>query len=111
MIALGVAHRAADMDCSSRRGRVFWFVLAHLATFVIDLATARRRSDRDQTLEIVLLRQQLRLLQRHCPRPGRLARAEKLTLAVLIATLARLTAGPRHRLDRYLLLFKPDTIL
>jgi transposase InsO family protein len=34
-----------------------------------------------------------------------------LTLAVLTVALGRLTAGPRSQLDRYLLLFKPDTIL
>jgi hypothetical protein len=45
------------------------------------------------------------------PRPPRLTRGEKLTLAVLAAALARLTADPRGRLDQYLLLFKPDTIL
>jgi hypothetical protein len=79
---------------------VFWFVLAHLATFLIDLATAGRRGDRDQTLETVLLWQQVRLLQRQRPRPPRLTRAEKLTLAVPTAALAR-----------SMLLFKPDTIL
>ena len=53
----------------------------------------------------------MRLLQRQRPRPPRLTRGEKLTLAVLAAALARLTTGPRSRLDRYLLLFQPDTIL
>ena len=86
-------------------------MLAHLATLLIDLAIAGRRGDRDQALEIVLLRQQVRLLQRRRPRPLRLTRAEKLTLAVLTAALARLADGPRHQLDRCVLLFKPDTIL
>ncbi len=58
-----------------------------------------------------MLRHQLRLAQRQRPRPPRLTRGEKLTLAVLAAALARLTAGPRSQLDQYLLLFKPDTIL
>ena len=59
-----------------------------------------RRSDRDKDLQILVLRHQLRLLQRQRPRPPRLTRGEKLTLAVLAAALARLTAGPRARLDR-----------
>jgi putative transposase len=58
-----------------------------------------------------VLRQQVRLLQRQRQRPPRLTRGEQLTLAVLTAALARLTAGPRHQLDQYLLLFTPDTIL
>ncbi len=90
---------------------MFWFMLAHLATFIIDLAIAGRRGDCDQALEIVLLRQQVRLLQRQRPRPPRLTRAEKLTLAVLTAALVRLVGGPRRQLDRCVLLFKPDTIL
>ena len=62
-------------------------------------------------MEILLLRHQLRLLQRQRPRSPRLSRWEKLTLAVLTAKVARLTAGPRTRLERVLLLFKPDTVL
>src|SRR5262245_38059473 len=72
--------------------------------FLIDLATAGRRGDRDQALELVLLRRQR-------PRPPRITRAEKLTLAVLTAALARLAGGPRRQLERCVLLFKPDTIL
>src|SRR5439155_11731775 len=45
------------------------------------------------------------------PRPPRLTRGEKLTLAVLTAALARLATGPRSQLDQWVLLFKPDTIL
>jgi len=90
---------------------VFWFVLAHFVAFFVDLAVGTRRGDRDKDLQILVLRHQVRLLQRRCPRPPRLTRGEKLTLAVLAAALARLTTGPRHQLDQYLLLFKPDTIL
>ncbi len=61
--------------------------------------------------QILVLRHQVRLLQRQQSRPPRLTRGEKLTLAVLTAALARRTAGPRHQLDRYVLLFKPDTVL
>ena len=88
-----------------------WFVLAHLVAFLVDLALGTRRHDRDKDLQILVLRHQLRLAQRQRPRPPRLTRGEQLTLAVLTAALARLTAGPRRQLDRYLLLCKPDTIL
>ena len=90
---------------------MFWFVLAHFVAFLVDLAVGTRQRDRDKDLQILVLRHQVRLLQRQRPRPPRLTRGEKLTLAVLAAALARLTAGPRHQLDQYLLLFKPDTIL
>jgi len=90
---------------------VVWFVLAHVVAFLVDLATGMRLGDRDKDLQILVLRHQVRLLQRQRPRPPRLTRGEKLTLAVLAAALARLAVGSRHQLDQYLLLFKPDTIL
>jgi transposase InsO family protein len=98
-------------DGQFRRGRVFWFVLAHLVAFLVELTLGGWRRDRDKELQILVLRQQVRLLQRQRPRPPRLTRSEKLTLAVLTAALARLTLGSRQQLDQYLLLFKPDTIL
>jgi len=90
---------------------VFWFVLTHFVAFLVDLVVGTRPGDRDKDLQILVLRHQVRLLQRQRPRPLRLTRGEKVALAVLTAALARLTAGPRGQLDQYLLLFKPDTIL
>src|SRR5439155_2594571 len=95
----------------NEEGRVFWFVLAHFVAFLVDLVLGTRPGSREKDLQILVLRHQVRLLQRQRPRPPRLTRGEKLTLAVLTTALARLTAGPRHQLDQYLLLFKPDTIL
>ncbi len=89
---------------------MFWFLLTHAVAFLVDLVTALRRTDRDKDLQILLLQHQVRLLQRQRP-PPRLTRAEKLTLAVLTSKLARLTAGPRSTLERYVLLCKPDTVL
>ncbi len=94
-----------------KEGRVFWFVLTHFVAFLVDLVVGTRPGNRDKDLQILVLRHQLRLAQRQRPRPPRLTRGEKLTLAVLTGALARRTAGPRRQLDQYLLLFKPDTIL
>src|SRR5215217_9078524 len=90
---------------------MIWFVLLHLLEFVVDLLTARRRADHDKDLHILLLQQQVRVLQRQRPQPPRLTRWEKLTLAVLTRKLAHLTAGPRSKLEQYVLLVKPDTVL
>jgi len=90
---------------------LFWFVLGHLIAFLVDLVLGARQGDHDKDLQILVLRHQLRLAQRQRPRPPRLTRGEKLTLAVLTVALARLTIGPRRQLDQYVLLFKPDTIL
>ncbi len=96
---------------SKEEGRVFWFVLTHFVAFFVDLVVGTRPRNHDKDLQILVLRHQARLLQRQRPRPPRLTRGEKLTLAVLTTALARLTAGPRCQLDQYLLLCKPETIL
>jgi hypothetical protein len=54
---------------------VVWFVLAHVVSFVVDLVLAAvRRPDRDKDLAILLLRHQLRLVERRQARPPRLSR-------------------------------------
>ena len=90
---------------------MLWLVLAHVASFVVDLLVVRERDDRDKNPEILLLRHQVRLLQRHQSQPPRPFRWEKLILAVLAAKLAHLTTSPGRRLDQLVLLFKPETVL
>ena len=46
---------------------MFWFVLAHLVAFFVDLAIGRWRNDRDKDLQILVLRHQVLLLQRQRP--------------------------------------------
>src|SRR3954464_13839934 len=88
-----------------------WFVLMHLAGLIVDLIGGAHGEAEEKDLQIALLRHQVRLLQRRSPRPPRLARWEKLTLAVLTAKLSRLTAAPQTRLARAVLLVRPETVL
>jgi putative transposase len=87
-----------------------WLILGHLVAFLVDLSAGGRRATAEKDLEIVLLRHQLRILQRQAGRPPRLARWEQLTLAVLVTKLARLVAR-RSELRRSLVLFQPETVL
>lgn len=88
-----------------------WSILTHLAGFLVDRVVGQRRAEQAKDLEIALLRHQLRLAQRRARRPPRLARWEKLTLAVLVAKLSRSTSGPPGRLARAVLLVQPETVL
>src|SRR5690242_5612593 len=90
---------------------MLWAILTHLTGFVVDLVVGARCAARAKDLEIALLRHQLRLLQRHAGRPPSLSRWEKLTLAVLAASLGRQVAGSRSRLARAVLLVRPETVL
>ncbi len=85
-----------------------WFVLMHLAGLIVDLNGGAHEESEEKDLQIALLRHQVRLLQRRLPRPPRLSRWEKLTLAALTARLARLT--DRMQLAQVLLLVRPETV-
>ena len=49
--------------------KMVWSVVAQLLALLVDLTTARRWPDGEQGLEILLLRHQLRVLERRQPRP------------------------------------------
>jgi putative transposase len=79
-----------------------FLVLHVVCSFLLDLLHALRRSDHDQTIEVVLLRQQLRLYERQAKQP-RPSRWEKVVLATLAARLPNLS--------RVCLVFTPATLL
>ncbi len=91
--------------------RMFYFLLAHFFSCLLDLIPRANRSDHQKDLEILLLRQQLLILQRHHPKPPHISRWEKLGLAILAAKLTGLGRGAKTKLNQVLLLFKPDTVL
>ena len=80
------------------------FLVVHLVlTFFLDLIQTLIRSDQDQAVDILLLRQQLRIALRQAPPAPRLSRWEKVTLAAL---------GARCRdLADALVLVQPATVL
>jgi len=85
--------------------------LARILSALLALRTGLRRAERDKDVEILLLRYQLRMLQRrlnHKPRPSR---REKLVLAALVAKLKRLKRGTDRAWGQSLLLFTPATVL
>src|ERR687885_273174 len=91
--------------------QMVWFLLAQVLAILVDLLAMGRRSADEKDLEIVLLSHQLRLLQRRQPAAPRLARWEKLPLAVLAAKLAGAVAGGKGRLRRSMLVVRPETVL
>jgi len=90
---------------------MLYLILANLVSLLLDLFAIHRRSEQHKDLEILLLRQQLRILQRQHLHMPRVSRTEKVALAVLAAKLAGLGCGAKATLNQALLLFKPDTVL
>jgi len=85
---------------------MIWSFLAQLLWLCLDVVGVFWQSERHRAVEVILLRQQWRILERKQRRPPRISRWEKLTLAVLAARLKG-----RGRLNVVLLLFKPETVL
>jgi putative transposase len=90
---------------------MLYHVLAQLVSLLFDLFTTRCSSEQQKDLEILLLHQQLRILQRHHPTTPHISRWEKLGLAILAAKFTGLGRGAKTKLNQVLLLFKPDTVL
>jgi hypothetical protein len=53
---------------------MFFFVLAHVFSLLLELTCLHRRVDYAKDIEILLLRQQLRMLQRKHPHAPRISR-------------------------------------
>jgi putative transposase len=90
---------------------MIFLLIAQLVSLFLDLFAISRRSEHHKDLQILLLWQQLRILQRHNPQKPRISRLEKLTLAILAAKLSSLKRKGRDHLNQISLLFKPDTLL
>src|SRR5258707_4090587 len=85
-------------------GLMIWSILAKLFWLGLDVLGVFRQSERQQAVEVILLRQQLRILERKQGRPPRISRWEKLTLAVLAAGVKG-----RGHFNQVMLLFKTCT--
>ena len=90
---------------------MFFRIFAHLFSTLLDLLGLFTQLGHEKDLEILLLRQQLRLLQRTQPRPPRLSWWDKLPLPLLAAKLVQKAKFSRVRLSHSLLLFTPETVL
>jgi hypothetical protein len=87
------------------------YMLVQVFRLLLDLLATRSLSDQQKDLEILMLRHQLRILQRRLSRSPRVSHWEKGILAVLAAQFRSLTDSTGKRLDEAILLFKPDTVL
>jgi putative transposase len=90
---------------------MLYFVFAQLLSFMLDLFTTSLISDHEKDVQILVLRQQIRILQRKRAQPPRISRWEKCILATLTVQLKELAKCTGKRLDETILLFKPDTVL
>jgi hypothetical protein len=85
-----------------------WYAVSVLLTLLLDVFSGRSHQA-DKDLEILALKQQLRILEHKLGHQPRLSRWEKCVLAVVVVKLLHQTGKARQHLAS-LLLFKPETV-
>ncbi|MBN1122296.1 MAG: hypothetical protein JXJ17_14555 [Anaerolineae bacterium] len=90
---------------------MFYSIVAHLLGCLVDLLTAKRMSANEKDLEIALLRQQLRIVERRQERGPHVPRWQKVPLAVLAHRLKARSQQSKEKLETTALLFRPATPL
>ena len=88
-----------------------WSLIAQVVKIFLDVVSLRLIADATKDLELLVLRQQLRILERRVGKPVRPSRAEKLLLAVTALQIKERAQAGRQRFKDSLLLFKPATVL
>jgi putative transposase len=88
-----------------------WFILAQLFSTLVQLIHLSRMSDQEKDLELMILRTQLDMAERQLHKPVRPTRAEKMTLAVLVARLKGYSGRPAREIRSLVRLFQPETVL
>ncbi len=88
---------------------MFFRMVTFVWAFVLDLAALSRMADSEKDLEILLLRQQLRIVERRQQRGPQIPRWQKVPLAVLAVRLKGKATHARAALEASVRLFKPET--
>ncbi len=88
----------------------FW-LLRHILSLFLDIFSLFGASNNNKDLEIIILRQPVRIPQRKAKSPPRISTSEKILLSTIASKLIQSATYTRNRLNNVLLLFKPDTVL
>jgi hypothetical protein len=90
---------------------MFFRVMLFVWQFVLDLVAVMRLTEDEKDLEILLLRQQLRIVERKQERGPQIPRWQKVPLAALVVRLKDRASNGREALAESVRLFKPDTVI
>jgi hypothetical protein len=86
-------------------------LLMSLFSIFFDLLAILRISKSEKDLEILILRQQVRILQDKTKTPLRISDPEQMVLATLLDMYCRFKDGARQHRNQVKLIFKPDIVL
>jgi len=89
---------------------IFTVLMSFISLF-LDLLAILGDAECDKDMEIIILRQQVRILQRKLKASPRITDPERIILAALMDKFTRFSDGARQHLNQVMLIFKPDTVL
>jgi transposase len=90
---------------------MFFQVILFVWAFVLDVTAVSRLTDDEKDLELLLLRQQLRIVERKQSRGPQIPRWQKVPLAALAMRLKQRAHPSQQALAESLRLFKPATVI
>ena len=90
---------------------MFYAIVTTFFAYLVDLWTAKWMSEDEKDLEIALLRQQLRIVERRQERGPHIAYWQKVPLAVLAHRLKQNSHQAKEKLEATILLFRPATLI
>jgi hypothetical protein len=82
---------------------VFWSLM-HILPLFLDIIAVLGVTKSHINLEIIILRQQVRILQRKVKSPGRISDPERIILVSLIDKFGHSTKDARHHLNQVMLI-------
>jgi putative transposase len=82
-----------------------------LFSIFFDPLAILRFSKSDKDLEIIILRQKVRILQRKTKTLPRISDSERMLLATLLGKYCKFKDGARQHLQQVMLIFKPEAVL
>jgi len=85
--------------------------LMHILSLFLDIIAVLGVTNGDNNLEIIILRQQVRIFKRKVKSAPRISDPVRITLATLTDKFSHSTKDARHPLHQVMLIFKPDTVL
>ena len=101
----------SSLDLESGEVSMVYWSFKHILTFFLDIFTIMGVINSDKDLEILILRQQVRILQRKMKTHPQISDPERMVLAILTTKFNQSTNSTRQRLHQVMLIFKPETVL
>ena len=90
---------------------MFWYALLQVIVLIFDVLQLSARSAYDKDLEILILRRQLAILQRHNKRVVRPDRDDKVILAFLTKQFKHIKQMTTKQLRDVIIIVQPETVL